>query len=360
MENKPRILVAPLNWGLGHATRCIPIIQALLEHNFTPIIASDGAAFNLLQKEFPDLEFMELLSYNIKYAKKGTYFKLKLILNSPKWLAAVKREQSVIKKLVKSGYMDGIISDNRLGVYSKKVPSVFISHQLNVLSGNTSWFSSKMHQNIIKKFDECWVPDLEGDPNLSGKLGHLNHKKLNLKYIGPISRFKKVDCNPVFDLMVLLSGPEPQRTLLEEKLLSELKDYMGSVLFVKGILEDKQIKTIKNNLTVYNYMTSDELERSINQSKRILSRSGYTTVLDLAKLEKKAFFIPTPGQFEQEYLAKRLDKLGLVPTCKQDEFTLEKLKQTENYKGLTSLIIELNFKELFGLFERKGKLTANT
>ena len=359
MAEKKRILVAPLNWGLGHATRCIPIIQALLKYGFTPIIASDGVALKLLQKEFPELESMELPSYKITYAKKGKYFKFKLIMDSPKWLAAVKREKSEVRKLVRSGYIDGIISDNRLGVFSKKVPSVFISHQLNVLSGNTSWFSSKMHQTIIKKFDECWVPDLEGEPNLSGKLGHLKNSKLNIKYLGPISRFKKVNCKPVFDLMVLLSGPEPQRSFLEKKLLSELEDYNGSVVFVKGVIEEKQIKSVNDHMVIYNFMKSEQLERTINQSKYVLSRSGYTTVLDLAKLEKKGFFIPTPGQYEQEYLAKRLDQLGLVPSCKQDDFALQKLNGIENYKGLTALNMDVNFKALFGLFKRKGKLAAN-
>lgn len=350
MEIKKRILVAPLNWGLGHATRCIPIIKALLQHNFNPVIASDGVALKLLEKEFPDLESIALPSYNITYAKKGKNFKLKLIADSPKWLKAVKQEKKFIKYLIETEPFDGIISDNRLGIYSKKVPSVFISHQLNVLSGNTSWFSSKMHQKIIKKFDACWVPDVEGNPNLSGKLGHLNQSKINIKYLGPLSRFEKTDCSPLYDLMVLLSGPEPQRTFLEEKLLDELQAYQGAVLFVKGVIEDQQIKTKKGTLTLYNFMTSKELEFAINHSKIVLSRSGYTTVLDLAKLEKKAFFIPTPGQYEQEYLAERLDKLGLVPTCSQDSFSIKNLEAVDNYKGLTCLNQEVDFKDLFGLF----------
>ncbi len=202
--------------------------------------------------------------------------------------------------------------------YNKNVPSVFISHQLNVLSGNTSWFSSKIHQKIIKKFNECWVPDVELEPNLSGKLGHLQRTDLNLRYIGPLSRFTKVDSVIKYDLMVLLSGPEPQRTIFEEIIIKKLNDYKGSVVFVKGKVEDKQIKSQQGNITIYNFMTTEELERTINKSKIVLSRSGYTTIMDLAKLQKKAFFIPTPGQFEQEYLAKRLEDLRLVPSCNQE------------------------------------------
>ena len=147
------ILIAPLNWGLGHATRCIPIIRALEKNQYTPIIASDGAALQLLQKEFPHLQALELPSYQIEYAKKGSDFKWKLLKNTPKMIEAILEEKKVVKKWVKEFQLVGIISDNRLGVYNKKVQSVFITHQLNVLSGNTSWISSKMHQQIIKKFD---------------------------------------------------------------------------------------------------------------------------------------------------------------------------------------------------------------
>lgn len=191
MPFRKKILVAPLNWGLGHATRCIPIINALLDYNFDVFIASDGVALALLQKEFPNLPSFELSSYQIKYAEKGRNFKLKMIWDSPKVLKAMAKEKKQVKVLVKEHQIDGIISDNRLGVYYKKVPCVFITHQLNVLSGNTTWFSSKMHQTIIKKFKECWVPDVKNKPNLTGKLGHLKKSKLNIKHLGPLSRFEK-------------------------------------------------------------------------------------------------------------------------------------------------------------------------
>lgn len=348
-----RILVAPLNWGLGHATRCIPIIRGLLQQRFTPVIASDGIALGLLKKEFPELETIELPAYNIRYSKKGYWFKLKLLKDSPKLVNAVNAEKKLIKSIIETHQIDGIISDNRLGIYSKQVPSVFITHQLQVLSGNTTWLSTKLHQKVISKFDECWVPDTNGIPNLSGKLGHTNHYFIPTKYIGPLSRFTKNEVDFKYDVMVLLSGPEPQRTMLEEKLLTELKAYNGKVLFVKGVVEHSQTVTENDHMTIYNFMTSDLLEKALNASRMIVSRSGYTTIMDLAKLGKKAFFIPTPGQFEQEYLAKRLTDLGLVPSCKQDDFTLDKLTDVDNYKGLEAFEYELNFKKLFSLFEGK-------
>ena len=359
MELKKRILVAPLNWGLGHATRCIPIINALIENNFEPIIASDGLALNLLKKEFPNLKAIELPSYKIMYPKKGENFKWKLIMDSPKWLKAIKAEEKYLKELILVENLDGIISDNRFGVYNKNIPSVFISHQLNVLSGSTTWFSSKIHQKIIKKYDECWVPDLKNDTNLSGKLGHLKNSNLKIKYIGPLSRFNKSDCDLVYDLMVLLSGPEPQRSILENKLLVGLKDYRGKIIFVRGVIEAQQAVVKSGNSVVYNFMTSKELEKTINQSKIVLSRSGYTTIMDLSKLEKKAFFIPTPGQFEQEYLANKLEESGLAPTCNQEDFNIEMLDRISHYYGLSYFNHNVDFKKLFRLFESKRKLTSN-
>lgn len=353
VQHKKRILVAPLNWGLGHATRSIPIINALLKHGFEPIIASDGVALTLLQKEFPGLSTIELPSYNVTYAKKGKHFKLKLIKDSPKLAKAIKAEQKATKQIVEMQGVIGIISDNRLGVYSKKVPSVFITHQLNVLSGKTTWFSTKIHEKFIKKFDVCWVPDTKGKLNLSGKLGHKNMLNLPVEYIGPLSRFEHKSARIVNDILVLLSGPEPQRTLLEEILLKQFKNYSGKVVFVKGKMEKEQTIQVNGNMTIYNFMTSTLLEKTINESDLVISRSGYTTVMDLAKLNKKAFFIPTPGQFEQEYLAKRLTELKLVPSCTQDDFTLDKLDGVNKFVGLSAFDYEVNFKKLLSLFQRE-------
>lgn len=348
---KKRILIAPLNWGLGHATRCIPIINALGIQNFEPVIASDGVALELLRKEFPNLECIELPSYNIKYSKKRAFFKLKLLKDSPKMMKAIKAENKAINSIIETRNIAGIISDNRLGVYNKHVPSVFITHQLQVLSGNTTWLSTKLHQKIIKRFDECWVPDNKNTPNLSGKLGHINGMPFTIKYIGPLSRFEKQDRNFRYDVMVLLSGPEPQRSMLEEKLFDEFKSFDGKVLFIKGVIENEQTTATSGSMTICNYMTSDTLEKALNESKLIVSRSGYTTIMDLAKLGKKAFFIPTPGQFEQEYLAKQLSQQGFVPSCKQDEFTLDKLEAVNDFKGLEAFEYEVNFKRLFNLFK---------
>lgn len=345
------ILVAPLNWGLGHTTRCIPIIKALEENGFTPILASDGSALALLKKEFPHLTTLELPSYQIEYAKKGENFKWKLIKNSPKTINAILEEKKMVKKWVKEYDLCGIISDNRLGVRNKKVPSVFITHQLTVLSGKTTWISSKLHQFFIAKFNECWVPDTKDFPNLSGKLGHLSETNLNIKYIGILSRLQKKELPIQYQLMVILSGPEPQRTLLEEKLIDELEQYNEKVVFIKGKVEAEQKMEQKGKITFYNFMQTEQLEKTFNESEIVLCRSGYTTVMDLAKLEKKAFFIPTPGQFEQEYLAKKYKREGLIPTARQDKFKMDDLNEVIVYKGLPKFTSDVNWKNLFLLFE---------
>ncbi len=353
MSNKKTILVSPLYWGLGHATRCIPIIQELLKHNYNVLVASDGAALLLLQKEFPELKTIELPSYNITYPKKGSHFKWSILLKLPQIKKTMEAEKKLVKQLVKNKEIHGIISDNRFGVRNKKVPSVFITHQLNVLTGSTSVLSSKMHQEIIKKFDACWVPDVADTLlNLSGKLGHIETEAFTIKHIGVLSRMKKVELPKKTDILLLLSGPEPQRTMFEDKLKAAFKESDKSILMVRGVVEAQQKWEEYGSIKTVNFMQSKALETAINETEFVISRPGYTTVMDLAMLEKKAFFVPTPGQYEQEYLAKRLKNLGVVPSCKQEKFELSKLSEVPLYKGLKAFTQEaVDYSELFSLFQ---------
>lgn len=351
--NTKNILVAPLNWGLGHAARCIPLIKELINQGYTPVLASDGNALNLLKKEFPNLIALELPSYEIEYAKKAKNFKWKLLKNSPKTINAIIEEKKLVKKWCEEYDLAGIISDNRLGVYNKKVPSVIITHQLRVLSGKTTWISSKLHQRFIKKFNECWVPDFEKKPNLTGKLGHLKDASFTVKYLGPLSRLNILKTEKKYDLMIILSGPEPQRTLLEDLLIKKIRFLNKKILFVKGLVSDKQVVSENEHITFYNFMTSVEIEKAFNESEIILCRSGYTSIMDLVKLNKKAFLIPTPGQTEQEYLARRLKKNGHFPYSKQEDFEIEMLDEIDFYKPFLTSEKEQNWKQLFVLFERE-------
>lgn len=350
IKMKKKILVAPLNWGLGHATRCIPIIKALKDYNYEPIIASDGTTLSLLKKEFPGHTTLELPSYGISYSSRKAFFKLKLVSNIPKILNAIRTEQLVVNKIIQDYDIEGIVSDNRLGIYSRQVPSCYITHQLFVYSGLMSHITTKLHTNYIKKFDACWVPDYVGDLNLSGQLGHPKKSCNKTIYLGPLSRLNKIDLPKKYNLLVLLSGPEPQRSKLENLLIEKLESFQGDVVFVRGIIEDQQHIEIKNHITIFNYMTTDLLEKTINQSNMVLARPGYTTIMDLAKLEKKAFFIPTPGQSEQEYLARMLKFKKIAPFCRQNDFEIEKLKEIDHYNGLVSDGSHFNFQALFSSF----------
>lgn len=352
---KKRILVAVLNWGLGHATRCIPLIKELIAKGYEPILASDGAALVLLKKEFPDLLAEELPSYNIEYGKSPNLLKWKLFLESPRIIQAIKAEKKHTKCLVEKYNLNGIISDNRLGVHYNHLKNVFITHQLNVLSGNTTWLSSKLHQKYIRKFDECWVPDLPGSKNLSGVLGHMKKTPEEVKYMGPLSRFRKKVLPQKYKVMIILSGPEPQRTYLEKILQKEFKDTSENTLFVRGVLEDNALilEETNPNLIIRNYLFGEDLEEALNSSEVIVCRSGYTSIMDLSKLEKKAFLIPTPGQFEQKYLAERLDKLGIAPYCSQEEFKISELERLKSFSGFRDFGFVTDFSTLFALFERK-------
>ncbi|WP_439128215.1 glycosyltransferase [Polaribacter sp.] len=348
---KRKIIVAPLNWGLGHASRCVPIINALISNNFIPIIASDGHSLSFLQQEFPQLESLELPAYQISYGKN---LKLKLVLQFPKLYKTFKKENRLINDFVKNNKeVVGIISDNRFGVFNHAIPSVYITHQVNVLSGFSTFLTSFMHQKIIKKFDECWIPD-NSESEFSGKLSTTN-KNSNLKYIGVLSRFKKQTLKKEIDLLVLVSGPEPNRSFLEDKLKAVFKNDNRTIVFVLGNVEQHQKKWKENNTTFYNYVLSNQLEKLINTSEIVVCRSGYSSIMDLAILHKKAFFIPTKHQSEQEYLAKYLASKKMAPFSNLNDFKKEKLKELENYIGLKANENQLDT-DLFSLFECKRKL----
>ncbi|MEE9406946.1 MAG: glycosyltransferase [Polaribacter sp.] len=344
-STQSKIIIAPLNWGLGHASRCVPIINALISEKFIPIIASDGKALDFLKKEFPTLETLELPSYHIKYGKN---IKWNLLKQLPTILKAVKKEKQLLEQFIgKNKDVVGVISDNRFGVRSNRVPSVYITHQTTVLSGFTTFITSKIHQNSIKKFNECWIPDTE-DSLFSGKLSEFKKHK-NQKFIGVLSRFKKEELEKSINILVLLSGPEPNRTFFEKKLMLAFKKDTRNIVFVLGKVEVHQKKWTEKNLTFYNYVLSEELEKLINASEIVVCRSGYSSIMDLAVLNKKVFFIPTKNQPEQEYLASYFKEKKVAPFCILEDFTSYKLEEVQNYSGLNSEETKLS-SDLFSLF----------
>ncbi|MBL4605124.1 MAG: glycosyltransferase [Flavobacteriaceae bacterium] len=317
-----KIIVAPLNWGLGHASRCVPIIIALLKREYTPVLASDGNTLKLLKKEFPNLETLDLPSYHISYGKN---LKRSLFFKTFSILKAVKKEKNILDRyLNQNSDVVGIISDNRFGIYSKKIPSVYITHQINVLSGIFTPLTNFFHQRVIKKFNECWIPDNEGS-EFSGKLS-MSKKRLRQKYIGVLSRLKYRSLELDVDILIVLSGPEPNRAQLEEKLKQLFKETSKKTWLIRGVVEEEQVIEEYGNLKIYNFMQSEELETALNSSKFVICRSGYSSVMDLISLNKKALLIPTKGQNEQEYLANYLQDKGCFRCIKEEDLNKKVLK----------------------------------
>lgn len=337
-----KILIAPLDWGLGHATRSIPLITGLLAEGCEVLIAADGTIQALLEQEFRELTFLPLKGYRIQYSQQKKWLPLKIVLQIPRLLFSIFSEHQWLKKMVKDHSIDAIISDNRFGLYHKHIPSIYITHQLLIKTGNrfSEGLLMKLHYWFIKKYYECWIPDFEGNSNIAGQLSHPSPLPANVKYIGGLSRFEtKPYAELKYDLLILLSGPEPQRTIFEKELLFQLKEYNGTALLVQGLPKANKISKTNENNTIHvrNHIATQELNLVIEQSKIIISRSGYTTVMDMLKLQKKAILIPTPGQTEQEYLAQYLMLQKLFYSVEQHEFLLsDALEKADQFPYLHS------------------------
>jgi UDP-N-acetylglucosamine transferase subunit ALG13 len=323
-----KLLVAPLDWGLGHATRCVPIIRDLLNNNCEVWIAGEGSQEKLLREEFPSLPFLPLKGYRIKYAK--NWLAGKLFLQIPSILRSIKEENSWLKEQVSKHGFDAVISDNRYGLYHENIFSVFITHQLRIKSSLGKLSENvlqKWNYNLIGKFNECWIPDDEGENNLAGELSHpVKLPPIPVKYISSLSRFKKLDIEEIKDhLLVILSGPEPQRTILENNIIDQIVNYAGTATIVRGLPGEKNILPSTNTIHFYNHLNTDKLNTEMMKSEFVISRSGYSTVMDIAELQKKSILIATPGQTEQEYLADHLMEKQFAISTKQNSFSLSKM-----------------------------------
>lgn len=317
-----KFLISPLDWGLGHATRCIPIIHELLSRNIEVIIAADGKPLELLKKEFPNLMFEVLPGYDVTYQNKGSFF-FKVLGKVPNILKMIHKEHVMLEKLIKKHRIDAVISDNRYGLWTKKVPCVFITHQVRILSPVLEDLVFFLNLQFINRFDNCWIPDTSSERNLSGKLSHLESLPAHAAFIGPLTRFKGIyPQQKKYDVMAIVSGPEPQRSIFEEKLKIQLLQLNKKALLVLGKPGDVE-KTYSDNLTIVSHLNSSEMEEAVAASDVIICRGGYSTIMDLAVYGKKAVFIPTPGQTEQEYLAKRYAGKGWCVYQKQSEINLE-------------------------------------
>jgi UDP:flavonoid glycosyltransferase YjiC (YdhE family) len=323
--NSRRILVAPLNWGLGHATRCIPIIRLLLERGVQVYLASDGEALRLLKAEFPDLPAMELPSYRIRYGHGNMVLNIGRQL--PRLVYAIRAEQWATERLVSEYGIQGIISDNRYGCFSKHTRNVLMTHQLNlrVPGWGLQWCANKILGVALRKFQTIWVPDLPGAVNLSGALSHgpeLPHP--DVQYIGLLSRMRVFPQELEYDLAFVLSGPEPQRSFLEQRLMEQAVGLPYRCIFVQGKMRSREHYFESDQVEVVSHLTTSDLNRILLASAVVVCRSGYSSMMDLAVLNKKAILIPTPGQTEQEYLADLWEEAGCFAVQSQENIDLEK------------------------------------
>lgn len=325
-----KVLICPLNWGLGHATRCIPVIAELEKCGCEVLIGGDGESLALLRIEFPDKKFFEITPYGITYSANSS-FMLHLASQTPRLLAAIKEEHEQILTIVEKEKVDFIISDNRYGCYSENIPSAIIIHQLSI---RAPLFFKKIinryNANFIERFTQCWVPDTP-DRSLSGELS--KSKSIKHKFIGPLSRMTPNGTSATsFRLLGLVSGPEPNRSSFETLLTRELAASDLSYRIVRGLPDEKSAPPPNS----VNHLPSKELNELIASADVVIGRSGYSTIMDLAALKKKAIFVPTPGQTEQLYLAKEMERMKIAPTMLQNEMQLtESLERLKDFTGFT-------------------------
>ncbi|MBN1251383.1 MAG: hypothetical protein JXA16_04565 [Bacteroidales bacterium] len=337
------VLVCPLDWGLGHASRDVSLINDLLSNNCKVIIGADNAPLFFLRKEFPELDYIKIPSVKIKYPEKASMF-LQMFFLAPKIIFGIAKEHFSLKKILKTNKIDLVISDNRFGLWNKNVETVFITHQLRILMPENlkflETFVFKINMFFIKKYNHCFIPDFEGESNLSGKLSHNLKLPLNAKFIGILSRFKidkksEISENQKFEILAIISGPEPQRTIFENILISQIKKTNYKALIVRGKPLSNPKENIEN-IVFENHLSSEELQNLIVQTPVIISRSGYSTIMDLVSLNKKAILVPTPKQTEQEYLSEYLKSKNIFYTVSQKDFDLEKV--IKKLKGIMQIV----------------------
>jgi UDP-N-acetylglucosamine transferase subunit ALG13 len=390
-EQSPVVLVCPLDWGLGHATRCVPLIRAFLEEGARVIVAADGDALAFLRQSFPGrVEFRVLPGRSVVYPRntKRLSLVLGLLRQLPGLLLSVKREHARLRMLIRETGARFVISDNRYGLFSDLATCVFIGHQLYLrVPGPLSWagvLANRLNHWLINRFDHCWIPDLPGSDNLSGALSHpagyrkpLKIKKI--RYIGPLSRFTGPGADemvcplpegfPSSFYLAMLSGPEPQRSLLEDELNAQFATLDHAVVVLRGVVHDREVRSPRDPappgdqasrkdsptpgeapstngkapptngkalpILRFDHLGDGPMAWLIRHARLVICRPGYSTLMDLAVFGKKAVVVPTPGQTEQEYLGERMGEKGWVCCVPQTGFSLAvQVQQAEGLAGI--------------------------
>lgn len=339
------VLVCPLDWGLGHASRCVPVIQEFLNAGAKVIIGADKRPLAFLRTEFPELEYIEFPGFDIFYPENGSMI-LKMMGSIPKILKGIRTENGLLKKIINEKNIDIVVSDNRFGLWNNKVKTVFITHQVMIkcprVLGFIEYFLYRKNLKYIRRFDECWIPDFDKKINLSGDLSHKYKSIPKTFFIGPLSRFYKKpllngnEDEALYDAIFILSGPEPQRTIFEQLILEQLSRATHlKTLIVEGLTEENKAPSFGQNPEIYSHLPTNDLFDKITKSNVVICRAGYSSIMDLATTGKKAVLIPTPGQTEQEYLADYFKNKNIYYSEKQKHFNLLRaLSRSSFYPGL--------------------------
>lgn len=337
-DKKIRFLICPLDWGLGHATRSAAIANILINRDHDVIFAASGKAYDFLEQEFPRNEVINFPSFRISYAK-GCLTILKIFLKLPVILFHILKEHHQVKKLIRENNIDIVVSDNRLGLWNKNTYTIYITHQTRVLlTGLFKPFEGLlaflMKTLFINHFNECWIPDLEKDNGLTGKLSHSTVIKPPCRHLGWTSRFQYVHTGTSIEtspVLAIVSGPEPGRTRFEQKIIQALASINMEAIVLRGVPAGTTAIKVPENVRVYNHLDSARLKYLMQKAEFIISRSGYSTIMDLMYMKKPAILIPTPGQTEQLYLARHLKNKPL-PFVFVNEKDLDLKRQVKNLK----------------------------
>ncbi|MEZ5173619.1 MAG: hypothetical protein R2850_08970 [Bacteroidia bacterium] len=307
------MLVSPLDWGMGHATRCIPVIQACLDAGAEVIVCGSNTVVKRIQIDFPDLKYFSEELYIPAYSKALPAW-IKILLQLPLLLKSERSSYARIQALVKNEEINIIISDNRYFVHANSCVNVLVSHQLNPrLPGILKFLQPVLRNRIAglcSQFQYVWVPDLNDKRALSGALSVNKFLDNKIRFCGVLSRFKPAKLDEVqgeYDLLIL-SGPQPQPMVLFEKIAALYADSSRTLQVISAttmpVLPHVKTHVLPDNKT---------FEALVLKARNIICRPGYTTLMDLVNLNRTALLIPTPGQTEQEYLAKHLLSRGF--TC---------------------------------------------
>jgi len=328
---KKKVIFGVLDWGLGHASRSIPLIDSLIERDVEVVIASSGLALEMLKRQYADIQFVELPSYRIRFGK-GNSIVAPVLLQLLRIQSIISKEHQILQKFIAKHPVDGVISDNRYGLWASGVPTVFMIHQVFLkLPGFTRFVEpvvNQLHQLYIKRFDLCWIPDYPGSENLSGELSHKKPVPFPHEFIGPLSRFWNSGTESSdfrYKAVAILSGPEPQRSILEDILCHQMVASDGQFALVRGLPGNTDEPRKIPNVDVFNYLEDKQLASIISLSPVVICRSGYSSLMDMEALGRPAILVPTPGQSEQEYLADYHSRNSRFFASAQKSFDLKSL-----------------------------------